>query len=806
MFEKFTTTAKTVIAYAEKLASKNGGILLTEHLLAGVLRSEGPVGEVFLRLNVTADKLEAEMIPTEVYSSVKISTEAGSVLRRAQEIARETGFISPDVIHIALAILETTGKSITFLEKRAKNIDELRSLLLKSARVKVEYVFPYSTVSAPQTNSLSTLSSREHEEEKEDSFSKLGYDLTDKARAGKLDPVIGRDEEIQRIIQVLSRRSKSNPLLIGEAGVGKTAVVEGLAQEIVKGNVPDDLKNKRIFVLDMSDVVAGTKYRGEFEEKFKSAIHDIQKAGNIILFIDEIHTIVNAGSTGDGSMDAANILKPLLARGELHTIGTTTIDEYRKYIERDPALERRFQVINVEPPTVADAIIILKGLRSKYETHHGITITDHAIKAACSLSDRYITDRFLPDKALDLIDEAASRKRLKKNQNKEKYSTLRSEYENLCYQLKTATQNEDFKLASFLQSKKAEMEKTLATLSAEDKKSTLSVDESDVAEVVSLVAGVPVSKLTEKESKKLLNLEANLSKRVIGQPEAVSAVSMAIRRAGAGLKDNNKPIGSFLFLGPTGVGKTELSKALAETLFDDENELIRIDMSEYMEKESVSKLTGTAPGYVGYEEGGQLTEKVRRKPYSVILFDEIEKAHPDVFNIFLQILDDGRLTDSKGKTVRFNNTVIIMTSNLGAEVFSSPLCTDYDKARDMQLSVVKRTLKPELINRIDDLVVFHPLAKTDIAKIADIMLKGLRAKLSAQKIKISLTLSARDYILDKGVNLEYGARPLRRTIEKLVTNPLSDMILKGNVKSGDSIIIDIKDGETVFKPNKRAKA
>jgi ATPases with chaperone activity, ATP-binding subunit len=559
----------------------------------------------------------------------------------------------------------------------------------------------------------------------------FGIDMTQRARENKLDPVIGRDKEIERIIQILCRRTKNNPVLIGEPGVGKSAIAEGLAQSIIADKVPDALKGKKVFMLDMASVVAGTKYRGEFEERFKAALDAVKKAGNIILFIDEIHTIVNAGGA-EGAVDAANILKPMLARGEIQTIGATTIDEYRKYIEKDAALERRFQPIVVDQPTVDDTVLILKGLRDKYEAHHKVQISDEAIEAAANLSDRYITDRFLPDKAIDLIDEAASRKRIFAFSMPADIKDAEEKLKSLNYDIKEASANENFDKAKELTAERDKLKKIVDEGKAgydKKKESTkLSIGEEDIAEIVSNWTGIPLSKLTEDESSRLLRLEDTLHERVIGQNEAVSAVARAIKRARAGIADPKRPIGSFIFLGPTGVGKTELSKALAEAMFGDENLMIRVDMSEYMDKANVSKLIGSAPGYVGFEEGGQLTEKVRRKPYSVVLFDEIEKAHPDVFNMLLQILEDGRLTDSHGRTVSFKNTIIIMTSNVGAGEISKTKRLGfgdaaYDDLRDRQIDALKQVMKPEFINRIDEIVVFCPLEKEDISKIADIMLK-----------------------------------------------------------------------------------
>ncbi|MDY3713453.1 MAG: ATP-dependent Clp protease ATP-binding subunit, partial [Eubacteriales bacterium] len=618
---------------------------------------------------------------------------------------------------------------------------------------------------------------------------------------------IGRDKEIERIIQILCRRTKNNPVLIGEPGVGKSAVSEGLALQIVNDQVPDALKGKKVFSLDMASIVAGTKYRGEFEERFKAALDTVKKAGDVILFIDEIHTIVNAGGA-EGAVDAANILKPMLARGEIQTIGATTIDEYRKYIEKDAALERRFQPIVVDQPSVDDTILILKGLRDKYEAHHKVEITDEAIEAAANLSDRYITDRFLPDKAIDLVDEAASRKRIFAFSLPDDIKKAEEKLASLNYDIKEASHNEQFEKAEKLKVERDKLKKIVdegrENYDKEKANAKLSIGEEDIAEIVADWTGIPVSKLTEAESKRLLNLEDTLHKRVIGQSEAVSAVARAIKRARAGIADPKRPIGSFIFLGPTGVGKTELSKALAEAMFGDENLMIRVDMSEYMDKSNVSKLIGSAPGFVGFDEGGQLTEKVRRKPYSVVLFDEIEKAHPDVFNMLLQILEDGRLTDSHGRTVSFKNTIIIMTSNVGASELNRTQKLgfgsedDYDDVRDRQINALKQVMKPEFINRIDEIVVFTPLEKPDVEKIADIMLKNLEKRLEDHGITLEISDEAKAHLVDKGYDKEYGARPMRRTIQRQVEDKLSEEILKGNISDNGKVKITLVDGQLDF--------
>lgn len=642
---------------------------------------------------------------------------------------------------------------------------------------------------------------------------KFGVDLTMMAKENKLDPVIGRGREIERIIQSLCRRTKNSPVLVGEPGVGKSAVVEGLAQAIVAGKVPEALLNKTIYSLDMASLVAGTKYRGEFEERFKNALNIIKKSKKIILFIDEIHTIVNAGSS-EGSLDAGNILKPMLARGELQTIGATTLEEYRKHIEKDAALERRFQPVLVEQPTVAETIDILKGLKSRYEKHHKVAIDEKALVAAAIMSDRYITDRFMPDKAIDLVDEASSRKKIFTFTTPEKIRDLNDKIKDIELELGDAIAHEHFLISDKLKFERDKLIEDKEHAELEWKKKCenqkLVVGEEEVAEIVASWTGIPVRKLTETESNKLLNLENTLHSRVIGQNDAVSAVSRAIKRARAGLKDKNKPIGSFIFLGPTGVGKTELSKALAEAMFGDENLMIRFDMSEFMQKENVSKLIGSAPGYVGFDEGGQLTERVRRKPYSVILFDEIEKAHSEVFNIMLQILDDGRLTDSHGRTVSFKNTIIIMTSNAGATdietshklgFVSGDNQSDYENQKETQKNALKKIMKPEFLNRLDDIVVFKKLDKAEAGKIGELMLVGLKNRLKDQGITILISKQAEELIVEKGYSSEYGARPLRRTIQRLVEDTLSEKILAGDFKVGDAIKVDTDDEEKniVFK-------
>lgn len=825
---------------AYNVATQTGGEIGSEHLLAGIVVIDGSIANNLLRLHgVTLPRIQncfhAVSLKTEPYYSARTKR----ILENAQIFAAESGenvvgseHLLAAIINerdcIGYAILSNTADNISLLEKElidilneekrnnsgyfeARNSSENPGADVTDVGQAIENVnkrmrgFGVEDDNAIKRIGKSEMQNQSGTVKELEGF---GSDLTQKARENKLDPVIGRDKEIERIIQILCRRTKNNPVLIGEPGVGKSAVSEGLALAIVNDQVPDALKGKKVFSLDMAGIVAGTKYRGEFEERFKTALEAVKRAGDIILFIDEIHTIVNAGGA-EGAVDAANILKPMLARGEIQTIGATTIDEYRKYIEKDAALERRFQPIIVEQPSVDDTVLILKGLRDKYEAHHKVTITDEAIEAAANLSDRYITDRFLPDKAIDLVDEAASRKRIFAFTLPDDIKKAEEKLNSLNYDIKEASHNEQFEKAEKLKAERDKLKKIVdegrESYDKEKASAKLSIGEDDIAEIVADWTGIPVSKLTEAESKRLMRLEETLHKRVIGQNEAISAVARAIKRARAGIADPKRPIGSFIFLGPTGVGKTELSKALAEAMFGDENLMIRVDMSEYMEKSNVSKLIGSAPGYVGFDEGGQLTEKVRRKPYSVVLFDEIEKAHPDVFNMLLQILEDGRLTDSHGRTVSFKNTIIIMTSNIGAGELNRTQRLgfgskdEYDDVRDRQINALKEVMKPEFINRIDEIVVFAPLEKQDVEKIADIMLKNLEKRLEEHGITLEIDKEAKAYLVDKGYDKEYGARPMRRTIQRRVEDKLSEEILLGNVKENSVVKISLKDGELSFE-------
>ena len=721
------------------------------------------------------------------------------VLRAAVIISSKTGYTYVGTEHLLLAILsESDSYAVAFLEELGVSVERLAQAVSKGMQGGAEEGFGgFENESAPNGSQKGG-----------SALDKFGRDLTQAAKNGEIDPVIGREKEIQRVIQILSRRTKNNPVLIGEPGVGKTAVAEGLALEIAKGNVPEILKDKRVVSLDLTGMVAGAKYRGDFEERIKAAIDEVKKSKNTILFIDELHTIVGAGAA-EGSADAANILKPSLARGDFQVIGATTLNEYRKYIEKDAALERRFQPVKVGEPTPEQAVQILKGLRDSYEAHHKVKITDEAINAAVTLSSRYIADRYLPDKAIDLIDEGASKVRLASLTSPDNVKELEDEIADYEKEKASAINEQDFERAARLRDEQKELQTKLDE--EQQKGNSGEVTAEDIAKIVSEWTGIPVVQLTKEESERLLNMENVLHERVIGQSEAVTAIAKAIRRGRVGLKDPKRPVGSFIFLGPTGVGKTELCKALAEAMFGDENAMLRLDMSEYMEKHTVSKLIGSPPGYVGFEEGGQLTEKVRRKPYSVVLFDEIEKAHPDVFNMLLQILEDGRLTDSQGRTVDFKNTIIIMTSNVGARLITEKQSSlgfnsENENAEESEKKDIKelvtgelrKVFRPEFLNRVDDIIVFNKLNKDEIKQIAVKMLKTLENRLDKMNIKISFTDNAISEIADKGFDENYGARPLRRAIQNEIEDPLSEQMLEGKVKDGAVVTCDFADGQFTF--------
>lgn len=862
---RFTEKAQEAVLASQQFAeSQHHSQIDVEHLLWALLDQEDGVvpqilGKLGLNVELIKKQLETELSrqpqaygATQLYLSQRLKQVFDNAEKEAKRLKDE--YISTE--HLLLAIVDEPGRGAA-------------STILKNYGITRDRI--YEVLASIRGSQRVT---DPNPEGKYQPLEKYGRDLTELARRGKLDPVIGRDEEIRRVIQVLSRRTKNNPVLIGEPGVGKTAIVEGLAGRIVRKDVPEGLKNKRLIALDMGALVAGAKYRGEFEERLKAVLKEIQESqGQIILFIDELHTVVGAGAA-EGAIDASNMLKPMLARGELHCIGATTLDEYRKHIEKDPALERRFQPVLVDEPTVEETISILRGLREKYEVHHGVKIKDSALVAAAVLSHRYISDRFLPDKAIDLVDEAASKLRieidslpseldeverrimqleiereaLKKEKDaasKERLANLEKELADLkeeSSRLKAQWQREKEVIQTIRQIKEqieqagieaekaermADLEKAaqlkygtlvdlerqlkekeaeLAELQREHKMLKEEVDEEDIAEVVSRWTHIPVSKLMEGEVQKLLHMEERIHQRVVGQDEAISAVSNAIRRARAGLQDPNRPLGSFIFLGPTGVGKTELARALAEFLFDDEQAMIRLDMSEYMEKHTVSRLIGAPPGYVGYDEGGQLTEAVRRKPYSVILFDEIEKAHADVFNVLLQIMDDGRLTDGHGRTVDFKNTVVIMTSNLGSHWFNELGVGNEGEIRSRVMEALKAHFRPEFLNRVDEIIIFHPLSREHIEQIVDIQLRRLKERLAGRHMDIKLTQAAKELIVAEGFDPTFGARPLKRTLQRRILDPLAVQVLEGTFKDGDTIVVDAVGGELVFRKAEEAVA
>ncbi len=809
MFERFTERAQKAVMYAQEEAKYfKHGYIGTEHILLGILRVEGISRDLLKNLNVTEDSVRKLVEEYVGFGDMEISKNEIALTPRTKRLldlslyeARNLGHNYITTEHMMLALIrEQEGVAYTILANLGVSIDKLRADLINGINGQGNGLASGNTQGAKRKdNNTPTLN-------------QFGRDLTVMAREGKLDPVIGRENEIQRVLEILSRRIKNNPCLIGDPGVGKTAIAEGLAQRIVEGNMPELLKNKRIVTLDLSSMIAGAKYRGEFEERLKKVMEEIRKAGDVILFIDEIHTIIGAGGA-EGAIDASNILKPSLARGEIQCIGATTIDEYRKHIEKDSALERRFQPVTVGEPSKEEAMEILKGLRDKYEAHHRVKITDEALQAAVNLSDRYITDRYLPDKAIDLIDEAGAKVRIQNLTAPPDLKLIEDDIEKVTKEKEDAISVQDFEKAAALRDRekelKAKLESQKKDWTTQNSFQTQVVGEEQIAAVVSRWTNVPVERLTEKESEKLLKLEEILHKRVIGQNEAVKSVAQAVRRARVGLKDPKRPIGSFIFLGPTGVGKTELSKALAEAMFGDENNIIRVDMSEYMEKHTVSRLIGSPPGYVGYDEGGQLTDKVRTNPYSVILFDEVEKAHPDVFNVLLQILEDGRLTDGKGKTVSFKNTIIIMTSNVGAHTIKKQRTVgfsmeadsannEYEKMKENIMEELKRSFRPEFLNRIDDIIVFHQLEEKDLREIVKLMLNSVADRLKEQDIYISFDEKSGAYLAKEGFDVTYGARPLRRMITKVIEDKLSEEMLKGNIKQGNSITVTEEEGELKF--------
>ena len=815
MQEKFTRQAKAALKLAESTArSWKHSYIGTEHILVGLLdEQEGTAGKILEEFGVDREKLESLITKLIAPSGVLVAEKSAGYSPRAQKVreqaVKEAEKQKEDLAgteHLLLAMLkETDCVGTRLLYTMGVNIQKLYSAVLAAAGIDTnaipeELQMPKNQ-KGKQGSTTPTL----------DQYSR---DLTAMAADGNLDPVVGRDKEIARLIQILSRRTKNNPCLVGEPGVGKTAIVEGLAQRIISSMVPESVKNKRVVVLDLSGMVAGSKYRGEFEERIRNVINEVRSNQGILLFIDELHTIIGAGGA-EGALDASNILKPSLSRGEIQLIGATTLEEYRKYIEKDAALERRFQPVTVEEPSEEETIEILKGLRPYYEKHHGVVIEDSALEAAVKMSERYINDRFLPDKAIDIIDEAASKVRLSGYRMAPEVDAMEVELHEIQKDKEKAVKQADLSLAKELQARQREIETEISKYKEKEerrnKRKKISVTEASVADIISDWTKIPVQRLTEGETKRLARLEKELHKRVIGQEEAVKAVAQAVKRGRVGLKDPNRPIGSFLFLGPTGVGKTELSKALAEAVFGSEQAMIRVDMSEYMEKHSVSKLIGSPPGYVGYDEGGQLSEKVRRNPYSVLLFDEIEKAHPDVFNILLQVLDDGHITDAHGRKVDFKQTIIIMTSNAGAQAIIEPKKLgflsnndekqDYERMKSGVMEEVRRLFKPEFLNRIDEIMVFHPLNKTHIKKIVNIMLKTLEKRCKEQlDIQLKITGSVRDFLAEAGFDSKYGARPLRRAIQTKLEDPMANALLEGTIKRGDTVRIQLHQKEIRFTP------
>ncbi len=799
-FDKFTDRARKVLTLAQDEAQRfNHNYIGTEHLLLGLVREgEGVAARVLENMNVELPKVRTavEFIigrgDRPVVGEVGLTPRAKRVIELAIDEARRLGHNYIGTEHLLLGLVrEGEGIAAGVLESLGVNLDKVRHQVI--------HVLSQSTSVSPAQESKRP--------SKTPTLDQLGINLTEAARAGKLDPVIGREKEIERVIQILSRRTKNNPALIGEPGVGKTAIAEGLAQRIVSGDVPDTLADKRVLTLDIGSLVAGTKYRGEFEERLKKIIEELRSSSDSVLFIDELHTLVGAGAA-EGAIDAANILKPPLSRGELQCIGATTLDEYRKYIEKDAALERRFQPVIVEEPTMDQAVAILFGIRSRYEDHHHVKITDEAVHAAVDLSVRYVADRALPDKAIDLIDEAGSRVRLRRSSAPPNIKEAQRDLEEITRQKDEAIANQDYEGAARLRDEEAQgrekIEQLRAAWHAESAKDVPLVTDEDVAEVVSMWTGIPVIRISEEESDRLLHMEEELHQRYIGQEEGILTISRAVRRARAGLKDPKRPIGSFIFSGPTGVGKTELARALAEFMFGSEDALVKIDMSEFMERHNVSRLVGAPPGYVGYDEGGQLTEAVRRKSYSVVLLDEIEKAHPDVFNILLQILEDGQLTDAKGRRVDFRNTIIIMTSNVGAQLLTretgigfraggseaKKAAADYDRMKDKVLGELKNVFRPEFLNRIDATIVFRQLTREEIREIVDLLLIRVKAQLAGQQMELVVTDAAKDSIIEKGYDQAFGARPLRREIQNQIEDPLAERMLMASFSAGDRIVVD----------------
>jgi ATP-dependent Clp protease ATP-binding subunit ClpC len=815
MFGRFTERAERVIILSQEEARRLGhNYVGTEHLLLGLVREgEGVAARALLNLGLSLEQIREQVEnvigPGEGAAAGKVNftPRAKRVMELAVDEARELGHSYIGTEHILLGLLrEDEGVAAQVLKNLGAELDRVRQEVL-------QLLGAMHSGGQKGAKSAGAPAGGPKRKTATPTLDQFGRDLTELARQGKLDPVIGRAKEIERVIQVLSRRTKNNPVLIGEPGVGKTAIVEGLAQKITSGDVPEVLLGKRVVTLDMGALVAGSKFRGEFEERLKKVMDEIRNAGDVILFVDEMHTIIGAGAA-EGAIDASNILKPALARGELQTIGATTLDEYRKHVEKDPALERRFQPVMVDEPTVEEALAILEGLRDRYEAHHRVKISDEALQAAVKLSDRYVTDRFLPDKAIDLIDEASSRVRLKALVPPDELKGIEQKIAETYAEKEAAIKNEEFERAAKLRDGAQKLQEELKRRKEEwERKKSQEIGQvspDDIADIVSSWTGIPVKKLAEEEGQRLLRLEEILHERVIGQDEAIVAVAKAIRRARAGLKDPKRPIGSFIFLGPTGVGKTELARVLAEAMFGDEDAMIRLDMSEYQERHTVARLIGAPPGYVGYDEGGQLTEKVRRKPYSVVLFDEVEKAHPEVFNVLLQVLEDGRLTDGKGRTVDFRNTILIMTSNVGARELKRTALgfrttgpqgelQSYDEMKQHVLEELKKTFRPEFLNRVDETIVFHALTESELKRIVGIMIDQFLKRLRDTGLKLTVSDAARELLVKKGFDPEYGARPLRRAIEQLVENPLAEEVLQGRFKPGDEVLVDAEGEQMVFR-------
>jgi ATP-dependent Clp protease ATP-binding subunit ClpC len=822
----FTPRAQQVLALARKEADRfNHNYVGTEHLLLGLIKlGQGVAVNVLQKMGLDLDTVRMEVEKqvgsgpdTKISGNIPYTPRVKKVLALAGKEAKALHHSYVGTEHILLGLLrEGDGVAARVLKSLDVDLERARNEVLKELDPNFEGAAEQEDDSPSEPNSENQGGQPQggaRKDVKTPALKAFGRDLTEMAAKGELDPVIGRKNEIERVIQILCRRTKNNPVLIGEAGVGKTAIVEGLAQEIVAGNVPELLRDKKVVTLDLALMVAGTKYRGQFEERIKAVMEEIRKSKNVILFIDELHTIVGAGSA-EGAMDASNIIKPALSRGELQCIGATTLNEYRKHIEKDSALERRFQSVKVDAPSIDEAILILKGLRPKYEQHHRAKISDAAIEAAVKLSERYITARFLPDKAIDIMDEAGARARIAASMLPPDIKEMEATIEKIKNDKESAIKDQDFEKAAALRDKEKEarhkLEQTMAEWRKKRDEMEVEVTEDDIYAVVSKATGIPLTRLESKETARLLSIGEELQGKVIGQDEAVAALAKALRRSRANLKDPKRPIGSFIFLGPTGVGKTHLAKQLAEHVFGEADALIQLDMSEYMEKFNVSRLVGSPPGYVGYEEGGQLTEKVRRRPYCVVLFDEIEKAHPDVWNIMLQILEDGHVTDSLGRKVDFRNTIIIMTSNVGAELVkksnvmgfgtADPDTADYEAIKEKLLAEAKKVFKPEFLNRLTDIIVFHSLTRENLTKIVELEVKKVADRLKERKITLHVAKPAMDFLIEKGYDPQYGARPLKRAIERYVEDPLAEEIIRGTIKDGDTVAIDLKDGALTFTP------